>query len=90
MNILILGAGGFICHHLTRAVLTRTEWHVRALDLRTDRLADVAGHPRLGLRTGDVFTYPDWIERQLRWAAADPDRGLLSAPAEANRSRSRR
>ncbi|MEH6373762.1 bifunctional UDP-4-keto-pentose/UDP-xylose synthase [Streptomyces sp. KLMMK] len=68
MNILILGAGGFIGHHLTRAVLARTDWHVRALDLHTDRLAGMAHHPRLTLRTGDVYAHTDWIERQLHWA----------------------
>ncbi|MGW2815761.1 bifunctional UDP-4-keto-pentose/UDP-xylose synthase [Streptomyces sp. NPDC001415] len=68
MNLLVLGAGGFIGHHLTRAVLARTDWQVRALDLHTERLSTVADHPRLHLRTGDVFTHADWIGRQLDWA----------------------
>ncbi|MEV5239561.1 bifunctional UDP-4-keto-pentose/UDP-xylose synthase [Streptomyces cinnamoneus] len=68
MNILILGAGGFIGHHLTRAVLTRTDWHVRALDLRTDRIAALTDHPRLSMRRGDVLAHAEWIDRQIHWA----------------------
>ncbi|QLE75303.1 bifunctional UDP-4-keto-pentose/UDP-xylose synthase [Streptomyces rectiverticillatus] len=68
MNILVLGAGGFLGSHLTRAVLHRTDWHIRALDLTAERLGDVLGHPRLAFRTGDVTEHGDWIDRQLRWA----------------------
>ncbi|MFF4607401.1 bifunctional UDP-4-keto-pentose/UDP-xylose synthase [Streptomyces sp. NPDC001339] len=68
MNILVLGAGGFIGSHLARAVLQRTDWHIRGLDLNTDRLADVLDHPRLILHTGDVADHDGWIDQQLRWA----------------------
>ncbi|MFI6770740.1 bifunctional UDP-4-keto-pentose/UDP-xylose synthase [Streptomyces sp. NPDC050355] len=80
-SVLILGAGGFIGHHLTRAVLARTDWQIQALDLRTERLATVADHPRLQLRTGDVFTHADWIRRQLDWADVCVPLAATATPA---------
>ena len=32
-RILILGVNGFIGHHLTRALLARTDWQVYGMDL---------------------------------------------------------
>lgn len=68
MNILVLGIGGFIGSHLTRAVLTRTDWHVRGIDLHAHRIADLLDHPRLTVRTDDVFTATHWITREIRRA----------------------
>ncbi len=68
MNVLILGAGGFIGSHLTRAILDRTGWHVCGLDLHTERLTRFLEHPRLTLRRGDLHAELDWIEHWLTWA----------------------
>ena len=33
MNILILGANGFIGSHLSEAILAKTDWQIYAMDL---------------------------------------------------------
>lgn len=41
MNVLILGANGFIGSHLCEAILTKTDWQVTAVDLSHDKLNDL-------------------------------------------------
>jgi len=53
MNILNLGAGGFIGSHLTRRLLD--EGHsVTAVDLYTDKLGELLDHPRLTFVQQDI------------------------------------
>src|SRR5690349_13483156 len=40
MNVLILGANGFIGSHLSEAILSQTYWHLYAMDLTQDKLSD--------------------------------------------------
>lgn len=81
MNILILGGGGFIGHHLIRSILDRTDWKIHGLDIKTDRLSDVLSHPRLVMKTGDVFTQTEWIESQLHWADVCVPLAATAVPA---------
>src|SRR5690242_16504360 len=45
-RILILGVNGFIGHHLTRAVLAKTDWHVYGMDLQGERVEPFLRDPR--------------------------------------------
>jgi nucleoside-diphosphate-sugar epimerase len=68
MNILILGINGFIGHHLTQAILERTDWNVVGLDIGDSRLGSVLNHPRLTFFKGDMLKESDWIEAQIQAA----------------------
>src|ERR1039458_9649302 len=53
MNILNLGGGGFIGSHLTKRLLD--EGHsVTAVDLWTDKVGELLGHPRLTFVQQDI------------------------------------
>ena len=47
MDVLILGANGFIGSHLTARILADTDWNVFALDLGSDRLTQWIDSPRV-------------------------------------------
>ena len=66
MNVLILGINGFIGHHLTRAILERTDWNVTGLDLDTSRLQALMNYPRLTVRKGDLLKEGEWVEAQVK------------------------
>lgn len=68
MHVLILGANGFIGSHLTRAILTTTDWTVSGLDLDSDRLSEWADEPRFRFEEGDVTINREWIDYQIRKA----------------------
>ena len=58
MNILNLGGGGFIGSHLTSRLLS--EGHtVTVVDLWTDKLTELLGHPRLTFIQQDIRN-PEW------------------------------
>lgn len=61
MNVLILGANGFIGTHLSEAILTNTDWHIYAMDLSQDKLGEALNHPRLHFQCGDITKQKDWI-----------------------------
>ena len=66
MNILILGANGFIGNHLTRTILAKTDWHVYAIDLTQDKLADCLDHARFHFTIGDMTKQKDWIAHHIQ------------------------
>lgn len=66
MKVLVLGINGFIGHHLTRAVLARTDWHVYGMDLADDRLDFARGNPRFHFMEGDVGISKEWIEYNVK------------------------
>lgn len=66
MKILILGANGFIGSHLSEAILTKTDWHVAAMDLTQDKLDACLTHPRFEFKTGDITKEQDWIHAQIK------------------------
>ncbi len=65
-RLLILGVNGFIGHHLSRAVLERTDWHVYGMDLGTERLAEVLGSDRFHFVEGDITINREWIEYHIK------------------------
>ena len=65
-KILILGANGFIGHHLTQCILQTTDWQVYAMDMSDNRLEELRGHPRLRFFEGDITINKEWIEYHVR------------------------
>jgi nucleoside-diphosphate-sugar epimerase len=66
MKILILGVNGFIGHHLTKLILTETDWEVYGMDLATDKLGESLGHPRFHFVEGDITINKEWIEYHVK------------------------
>lgn len=66
MRILILGANGFIGSHLSAAILTKTSWHIDAMDLTQDKLEECLGHERFNFVTGDITQESDWITQRIQ------------------------
>ncbi len=65
-KILILGANGFIGHHLTRRILATTTWEVVAIDLVQDRLTPLLAHPRLHFFEADITIDHALIDAQIQ------------------------
>ena len=66
MNILILGANGFIGSHLSETILAKTDWHIYAMDLTQDKIADCINHPRFHFTMGDMTKQKDWIHEHIQ------------------------
>src|SRR5437762_171872 len=66
MNLLILGAGGFIGSNLSAHILGTTDWNIAAMDVRRDRLAPWLGNKRFHFTEGDMRKSGAWIEEQIR------------------------
>ena len=64
-KILILGANGFIGHHLSRAILANTDWQIVGMDLGSHRLKPLLEHPRFDFHERDMLTSTDWIDQQV-------------------------
>ena len=68
MNVLVLGATGFIGGHIARAALARG-WRVRALRRRPDAVGAI----------GDVAGQIEWIQGELPFAQEGKGQGLRDA-----------
>ncbi|MEZ5556977.1 MAG: bifunctional UDP-4-keto-pentose/UDP-xylose synthase [Pseudomonadales bacterium] len=66
MNLLVLGANGFIGHHLAQRILEDTDWRVYAMDLDDNRLQTVSGHPRFHFCEGDITINREWVEYHVK------------------------
>jgi UDP-4-amino-4-deoxy-L-arabinose formyltransferase/UDP-glucuronic acid dehydrogenase (UDP-4-keto-hexauronic acid decarboxylating) len=66
MKILILGVNGFIGHHLTNRILSRTDWTVYGMDLAFDRLDRALDSPRFNFLEGDIGINREWIEYHIK------------------------
>ena len=65
-KVLILGVNGFIGHHLTRRILSATDWHVYGMDMCADRIEEVAHHRRFHFCEGDITINHEWIEYHIK------------------------
>jgi nucleoside-diphosphate-sugar epimerase len=65
MNVLILGANGFIGSHLSEAILNQTDWHIYAMDLTQDKIEDLLQHPRFHFKSGDMTKEVDWTTSHI-------------------------
>ncbi len=66
MDVLILGANGFIGSHLTESILEKTDWRVHGMDLESDRLVPWLDHPRFRFLEGDISINHEWIEYHVK------------------------
>jgi nucleoside-diphosphate-sugar epimerase len=66
MNVLILGANGFIGSHLTETILAKKDWHIYAMDLTQDKLGESLNHPRMHFVIGDMTKQKEWIAEHIQ------------------------
>jgi nucleoside-diphosphate-sugar epimerase len=67
MNILILGANGFIGSHLSETILAKkNDWHIYALDLTNDKIENCLKHPRFHFTQGDMTKKQEWIAEHIK------------------------
>lgn len=66
MNVLILGANGFIGSHLSETILAKKDWQIYAMDLTQDKLTDCLSNPRFHFTTGDITKNKEWISEHIQ------------------------
>ncbi len=66
LKVLILGANGFIGHHLSRRILDTTDWEIDAMDLAGDRLSQLRENSRFRFFQGDMTVDQDWVRRRIQ------------------------
>lgn len=66
MNILILGANGFIGSHLSEAILAQKNWQIYAMDLAQDKLDGCLSNPRFHFTIGDITKQKAWIAEHIQ------------------------
>ena len=66
MNVLILGANGFIGSHLSETILAKKDWHIFAMDLTQDKIENCLNHPNFHFTTGDITKQKDWISEHIQ------------------------
>jgi nucleoside-diphosphate-sugar epimerase len=66
MNVLILGANGFIGSHLSEAILAKTNWQITAMDLTQDKLDACLSHSHFHFVTGDITKQKEWVNEQIK------------------------
>lgn len=81
MNILILGANGFIGSHLCDAILEKTDWTIDAIDLRQDKLSNCIQHARFKFYLGDMTKEKEWIKSKIKHADAVLPLVAIATPA---------
>jgi nucleoside-diphosphate-sugar epimerase len=65
-RILILGVNGFIGHHLSRAIIDRTDWEIHGMDMQVDRIGDLVEEERFHFFEGDITINREWIEYHVK------------------------
>ncbi len=80
-RVLILGVNGFIGHHLSKRIVTKTDWEVYGMDMQTDRIADLLGHKRFHFFEGDITINREWIEYHVRKCDAVLPLVAIATPA---------
>jgi nucleoside-diphosphate-sugar epimerase len=65
-KILILGVNGFIGHHLSRAILSQTDWQIWGMDMQSDRVRPFLDDPRFHFFEGDITINHEWVEYHIK------------------------
>ncbi|MDR3476397.1 MAG: bifunctional UDP-4-keto-pentose/UDP-xylose synthase [Gammaproteobacteria bacterium] len=66
MNVLILGANGFIGCNLSEAILANTDWHIYAMDMASDKLQNCLGNERFHFMEGDITIHKEWVNYHVK------------------------
>jgi nucleoside-diphosphate-sugar epimerase len=66
LKILIVGANGFIGHHLCKRIIESTDWEIYAMDLQNSHLQQWSNNSRFHYYEGDMIFNSDWINTTLR------------------------
>src|SRR5438046_2186060 len=81
MNVLILGANGFIGSHLCEKMIEDSDWNIFALDLAKNHLEKCLAHPRFHFHQGDMTVEKNWIEEKLQKADVVLPLAAIATPA---------
>jgi len=65
-HVLILGVNGFIGNHLSARLLESGHYEVHGMDLSSDTVKDLLGHPNFYFTEGDISIMREWIEYHVR------------------------
>ena len=65
-HVLILGVNGFIGNHLSERLLESGRFEVHGMDLCSDAVAHLMGHPNFHFKEGDISIMREWIEYHVR------------------------
>jgi len=65
-RILILGVNGFIGNALGERLLEDGDYEVHGMDLQTDKIERLLGHPNFYFEEGDISIQREWIEYHVR------------------------
>ena len=66
MKILILGVNGFIGHHLSEQILSKTDWEVYGMDMSSDRLKGLLEIDNFNFFEGDITINKEWMEYHIK------------------------
>lgn len=65
-RVLILGANGFIGHHLSEKLLASGNYEVHAMDLSASTISHLIDQPNFHFQEGDISIMREWIEYHVR------------------------
>lgn len=65
-KILILGANGFIGSNLSEAILEKTDWHIYATDMASDKISHLLNHERFHFTEGDITVHKEWVTYHIK------------------------
>lgn len=65
-HVLILGVNGFIGNHLSERLLESGRYEVHGMDLGSDSISHLMGHPHFYFTEGDISIMREWIEYHVR------------------------
>lgn len=65
-QVLILGVNGFIGNHLSERLLQSGRYTVYGMDLCSDAVSHLMGHPDFYFTEGDISIMREWIEYHVR------------------------
>jgi UDP-4-amino-4-deoxy-L-arabinose formyltransferase/UDP-glucuronic acid dehydrogenase (UDP-4-keto-hexauronic acid decarboxylating) len=65
-HVLILGVNGFIGNHLSKRLLESGRYEVHGMDLCSNTIEHLMGHPNFHFKEGDISIMREWIEYHVR------------------------
>jgi len=81
LNVLIIGANGFIGNSLVEAILNEKDWSISALDLASNHLTPFLSNPRFKFKEGDMRENVSWIESQIEQCDVMLPLAAIATPA---------